>query len=104
MQWKTQAGNITTNLKVKIFLTIPEFSATKKVTWLFNVDDSTKSKYIIVSGRYILMELGLSSIFPKIPLKQVKDSLKYPQNPWLIRVNTNLNTEVQQKVHLRNVL
>ena len=53
MQWKTQAGNITTNLKVKIFLTIPEFSATKKVTWLFNVDDSTKSKYIIVSGRYI---------------------------------------------------
>ena len=32
MQWHTQAGKITTNLKVKIDFTLPEISATKIVT------------------------------------------------------------------------
>ena len=29
MQWPTQAGNITTNQKVKIFITLTELSTTK---------------------------------------------------------------------------
>ena len=33
MQLHTQAGNITTNLKVKIDFTLTELSATKTVTW-----------------------------------------------------------------------
>ena len=32
MQWHSQDGNITTNLKVKIYFTLPELSATKIVT------------------------------------------------------------------------
>ena len=32
MQWKTKAGNFTTNKKVKVNLCLPEFSATKIVT------------------------------------------------------------------------
>ena len=32
MQWHTQADNLSTNLKVKIDFTLPEFSATKIVT------------------------------------------------------------------------
>ena len=33
MQWHTQAGSITTNLKVKIKFILTELSATKIVTW-----------------------------------------------------------------------
>ena len=42
MQWNTQAGNITTNLKVKIDFTLPALSATNVVTWNCHVDDSAK--------------------------------------------------------------
>ena len=45
-----QAGNITTNLKVKIDFTLPGFSATKTVTWECHVDDSTKSRCNMILG------------------------------------------------------
>ena len=32
MQWHTQAGNITTNLKVKVYFTLPPLSVTNVVT------------------------------------------------------------------------
>ena len=57
MQWHTQAVNITNNLKVRIYSTLPEFSVTKIVTWGFHVDDSTKSRYDMILGRYILIAL-----------------------------------------------
>ena len=44
MQWNTQAGNITTNLKVEIYFTLPALSATNVVTWNFHVDDSAKGR------------------------------------------------------------
>ena len=46
-----QAGNFITNREVKIYFTIPEFSATKLVTRNFHVDESTKSEYDIILGR-----------------------------------------------------
>ena len=39
MQWNTQAGNITNNLKVKVDFTLPALSATNFVTWNFHVYD-----------------------------------------------------------------
>ena len=45
MQWHTQAGKITTNLKVKIDFTLTELSATKIVTWDFHMDESAKDIY-----------------------------------------------------------
>ena len=33
MQWHTQAGNITTNIKVEIYFILPALSATNVVTW-----------------------------------------------------------------------
>ena len=45
MQWHTQAGNITTDLRVKIDLTLPEICVMKIVTWNCHIDDS---------GRYLL--------------------------------------------------
>ena len=57
MQWHTQVGNITTNLKVKIDFTLPALSATNVVTWKCHVDDSTKGIYGMILGRDILTEL-----------------------------------------------
>ena len=54
MQWHTQAGSISTNMKVKIDFTLPELSTTKIVTWKFHVDDSDKGRYDIILGRYLL--------------------------------------------------
>ena len=45
MQWNTQAGNITTNLKVKVDFTLPALSATNVVTWNCHVGDSAKGRY-----------------------------------------------------------
>ena len=32
-QWKTQVGNIITNIKVKLDFTLPEFRSTEIVKW-----------------------------------------------------------------------
>ena len=54
IQWHTQAGNITTNLKVKVYFTLPVLSTTNGVTWKCHADDSAKSIYDMILGRYIL--------------------------------------------------
>ena len=63
MQWQNQVGNITTNLKVKIYFTLPEFSVTKKLMWDFHVDDSDKVIHNMIMVRYILTALGLNLKF-----------------------------------------
>ena len=73
MQWQTQAGNLNTNIKVKLDSTLPEISVTKKVTWKYNVDDSTKFRYDIILGRYLLTASLLNIKFPNISLKQVEE-------------------------------
>ena len=57
MQWNTQAGNITTNLKVKIYFTLPVLSAKNVVTWNCHVDDYSTGGYDTILGRYLLTEL-----------------------------------------------
>ena len=58
MKWHTQAGNITTNLKVKIDLTLPEFSATEMMKWNYHVDESAKDRYDIILVREELYIIG----------------------------------------------
>ena len=59
MQWHTQVGNITTNIKVKVDFALPALIATNVVMWKFHVDYSAKGRYDIILGRDILTELGL---------------------------------------------
>ena len=54
VRWSTQAGNITSNIKVKVDFTLPELSATKFVTWNCHVDDSAKGRYDMILGRDLL--------------------------------------------------
>ena len=63
MQWPTQAGSNTTNLKVKIDFILPELSVKKIVTWNCHVDDSSKSRYYMNLGRYLLRYLLLNLKF-----------------------------------------
>ena len=58
MKWHTEAGCITTNLRVKIDFTLPELSAIKIVTWNCHVDNSAKSRKYMILGRDILTALG----------------------------------------------
>ena len=44
MQWNTQAGNITTNIKVKIDFALPALSATNVVKCNCRVDDSDNGR------------------------------------------------------------
>ena len=60
IQWNTQAGNITTNLKDKVDFTLPTVSATNVLTRNCYVDESAKGGYNIILGSYILTELGLN--------------------------------------------
>ena len=60
MQWHMQAGNITTNLKVKVDFTLPELVMTNVLTWKIHVDNSAKGRYYMILGQYILTQLGLN--------------------------------------------
>ena len=71
MQLITEAGNITNNMKVKIYFTLTEFSTTKIVTWGFHMNDSDKVGYNKVLGRDILTTLVLNIKILNISLNQV---------------------------------
>ena len=55
VQWYVQAKNITTNIKVKVFLTLPALSTTNVVIWRYHLDDSTKGRYNMILVRDILI-------------------------------------------------
>ena len=69
MQCHAQDGNITTNIKVQIYSTLPPLSATDVVTWECHVDDSDKGIYDIILGKYLLTESGLSIKFSEHIIK-----------------------------------
>ena len=54
MQWQTQVGNITTSFKVKVDFKLPALSATNVMRWKCHVDHSTKGRYEMILGRYLL--------------------------------------------------
>ena len=59
MQLHIQVGNITTNLKVRIYFTLPELSAAKIVMWNCHVGDSSKVMYGVILGLDLLTLLVL---------------------------------------------
>ena len=63
MQWHMQSGGITTNLKIKIYFTLHELSATKIVMWSRHADYSAKGIYDIILGIYLLTALWLNLKF-----------------------------------------
>ena len=76
MQWHTQAGSINTNLKVNIYLNLPETSATAIMTWNFHVDDLGKDRYYMILGWNILTIWGLNINTLITSLNQMIDLLK----------------------------
>ena len=66
MQWNTQVGNITTNLKIKVDFTLLALSAVDVVTWNFHVDESTKGMYDMILVRVLFAELGINIKFSEL--------------------------------------
>ena len=54
IKWNTQAGKITTNLKVRIYFTLPELNA---MTGKCYMDDLTKGRHDMILERDALSEL-----------------------------------------------
>ena len=83
IQWCIKSGDITTNIIVKIYFTLPELSLTKIVTWYCHVDDFAKSGYYMISGRYILTAFGSNLKLSKHVVKADGGSLKGSSAPVL---------------------
>ena len=54
MRWHMQAVNITSDIKVKVYFTLPALSAMNLMTWKCHVDDSAKGRHDIILGQDIL--------------------------------------------------
>ena len=54
MQWHTQAGKITTNIRVKIYLILPALSATNVSEWECHVDNSAKIICDMILGQDLI--------------------------------------------------
>ena len=76
IQCHTQAGGITTNIKVEMYFTLPDLIATKIVTWNFHVDESTRGIYDMILGRYIFKYLVLNINYLITSLNHMIDLLK----------------------------
>ena len=102
MQWYIQAGNITPNLKVKVYLTLLTLSATNAMTWKYHVDHSPKGRYDMLFGRGILIYLRLDLNFSDHVIKATDGHLKGSKTP-MVDLGTyefkDLNTG---KLHLKN--
>ena len=61
--WETEHRNFITSKRVKIDFCLPDFSATKIVTWKCHVEKSTKGRYNMILGRDLLISLGLDLKF-----------------------------------------
>ena len=60
IRWHTQAVNIMTGLKVKIYLILPAINAANIVMWICHLGDSAKSRYYMILGLDLLTELLLN--------------------------------------------
>ena len=54
MQCQTQAGNITTNIKVELYFTLHALSSMNLVMWECHLYHSYNGRYDMFLGRYIL--------------------------------------------------
>ena len=54
IQWQTQAGKITTNIKFQVDFTLTALSTTNVVTWKCHVDGSASGRYNMILGKDIL--------------------------------------------------
>ena len=99
MQWHTQAGNINTDLKVKLHFTLPKLRAMKIVTRNCHVYDSDKVRYVMILGRDsltgLVLNLGLSEHVIEAddgPLKGLTAPMIYVGMYELKNLNTGKNT------------
>ena len=76
-----QAGNITSNIIVKLDFTLPALSSTDVMTCEFHVDEYDEGRYDMVLGRDILTELGLKLKFSEHVIEAGDGPLKGPTTP-----------------------
>ena len=61
--WETQSRKFATMKKLNLELCLPEFIATKIVTWKYHVEKFINGRYNMILGRDLLAVLGLDLKF-----------------------------------------
>ena len=87
---ENQFKKFTTSKNVNVNFCLPEFSATKIVTWKCHVSESTIGIYDMIIRRYPLTPLG-QDLFLKTALLAAKDHMKDFWHLWLTQKATTLN-------------
>ena len=104
MQWQIQAGDISTNLKVKIYFTFPGFSATKILVWVCCADDFVKDRYDMILGRFILTALALNLNSYEHVIEACGGHLKVSTAPMIDLVVYHFKCVNTGKLHQKNNL
>ena len=81
MQWHTQGGSITNNLKVRIDFILPKISAKTIVTWNCHVNESAKVRYDMILGVDILTDLILNIILSDHIIEAENGTFKGSKEP-----------------------
>ena len=89
--WEAQAGKFTTSNKVNIDLCLPEFIATKIVSWKCDMDNTTNSRYDMILGRYLITTLIMDLEFSETSSSVVRVHIKGIWHLWLTETNMTLN-------------
>ena len=97
-----QSDNITTNLKVKIYFTLPELSTAEILTWNCHMDYSANIRYDMILGRDILLALVLNIKFSEHLIKEDDGTLEGSTDPMLDMGTYKLKIYIEGKFHWKN--
>ena len=91
-----QAGNINTNLTVKVNFTLPELSTMNVVTWICHVYDSSRGRYDMILGQYLFNRISIGFKISDHIIEAYDGPFKGSKTP-MVDLGTyefkNLNTE-----------
>ena len=108
VKWSTQGGGFLTTHKTNVELVLPELDATKSMTWNFHMDDSQKnSRYDMIMGRDLLLELKLDLCFSYCTIKGNVGAYKactvYMKHPSYLRdAKIFINERLWESKHVIN--
>ena len=103
MQWYTQAGNLTTNMKYIINFTLSEFNAIKSMKWGFRMDDSAIDTYNMVLCGDLLTALGTNRKCFEDVIEESDRPLKGSTAPMIDLGTYESKYSNTGKLHLRNI-
>ena len=108
VKWSTKGGDFLTTYKTNVELVLTELDATKRMKWIFHVDDLQKhSRYDMIIGRDLLLELKLYLCFSDYATKGnggIHEEFTAPmRDPYELCDHTSFINEELWKVNMYSI-